>query len=137
MHIKIFLSLLLLSLTAGVVCAAATTPPNKVSGREVCLQESDPISGEWNVSFVVPGHGTTPASFIFKLDGEKVTGAAYSDHTGAGTIRDGKWADGKLSFVLDFKKHQSIAINGGLQGGKLVGEFTTEGFTAKWEAVKK
>jgi len=98
---------------------------------------SDPISGEWNVSFFVPGHETTPASFIFKLDGEKVTGAAYSDHTGAGTIRDGKWADGKLSFVLDFKKHQSIAIKGGLQNGKLAGEFTTEGFTAKWEAVKK
>ena len=98
---------------------------------------SDPISGEWNVSFLVPGHGTTPATFILKLDGERVTGAAYSDHTGAGTIRDGKWADGKLSFVLDFKKHQSIALKGGLQDRKLAGEFTTEGFTAKWEAVKK
>ena len=98
---------------------------------------SDPISGEWNVSFLVPGHGTTPATFILKLDGERVTGAAYSDHTGAGTIRDGKWADGKLSFVLDFKKHQSIAIKGGFQDRKLAGEFTTEGFTAKWEAVKK
>lgn len=98
--------------------------------------DKDPITGEWKVMFFVQGHNT-PATFTFKLDGQKVTGGAYSDHTGAGTIRDGKWIDGKLSFTLDFAKHESIAVNGALQDGKLAGEFTTEGFTAKWEATKK
>ena len=98
--------------------------------------DKDPLSGEWKVMFFVQGHNT-PATFTFKLDGQKVTGGAYSDHTGAGTIRDGKWIDGKLSFTLDFAKHESIAVNGTLQDGKLAGEFTTEGFTAKWEATKK
>lgn len=98
---------------------------------------ADPISGEWNVSFLVKGHPATPASFTLKLDGEKVTGTAYSDHTGEGTVRDGKYTDGKLSFTLDFKKHESIAIRGDVKDGKLAGEFTTEGFTAKWEASKK
>ena len=104
--------------------------------RGTAEQTSDPLSGEWNVSFFVHGT-TTPATFTFKLDGQTITGTAYSEHTGAGTIRDGKYVDGQLSCVLDFKKHESIAIKGALQDGKLVGEFITEGFTAKWEAVRK
>ena len=96
----------------------------------------EPISGEWNVTFYVHDH-KTPANFTFKVEGTTVTGTAYSDHTGAGTIRDGKYMDGKLSFTLDFKTHESIAVNGALKEGKLSGEFTTEGFTDKWEATKK
>jgi len=96
----------------------------------------DPISGEWSVSFFVH-NSTTPGTFTLKLDGSKVIGTAYSDHTGEGTVRDGKWVDGKLSFILDFKKHESIEITGALKDGKLIGEFSTEGFTSKWEANKK
>lgn len=106
--------------------------PNHVSGP----QFEDPISGEWNVTFYVHGD-KTPATFTFKLDGAKISGTAYSEHTGPGTIRDGKWADGTLSLTLDFAKHQSIVVNGTLKDGKLTGEFSTEGFTDKWEAVKK
>jgi hypothetical protein len=80
---------------------------------------------------------TYPATFTLKLDHNKVTGTAYSEHTGAGTLRDGSWAENKFSFTLDFAKHESIAIAGHLEGDKLVGEFTTEGFTAKWDAKKK
>lgn len=102
----------------------------------VASDSSDPISGAWNVSFYVH-NSTTPATFTFKLEGTKVTGTAYSEHTGPGTIRDGKWEDGKLSFTLDFKKHESIAIKGALVNGKLSGTFSTEGFTEKWDATKK
>ena len=94
------------------------------------------IAGEWNVTFHVHEMKTL-ATFTFALDGTKLTGTANSDHTGPGTIRDGKYANGKLSFTLDFKKHESIAVTGTLQDGKLTGEFTTEGFTDKWEAVRK
>jgi len=140
---RTFSGLMGLALAVALVsaCSAFARHHNEFTSSKQPVSEvrddSDQISGEWNVSFFVRGHGTTPALFILKLDGEKVTGAAYSDHTGAGTIREGKWADGKLSFVLDFKKHESIAVKGGLQNGKLAGEFTTEGFTGKWEAVKK
>ena len=99
-------------------------------------RSDDPISGEWDVTFYVHEQ-KTPASFTFKVDGKTVTGTAYSDHTGPGTIRDGKYADGKLSFTLDFQKHESIIVNGALRDGKLSGEFTTEGFTDKWEATRK
>lgn len=100
------------------------------------IQTPDLISGDWEVSFKV-GERTSPATFKLKLDGDKVTGTAESAHTGPGTIRDGSWIDGKLSFTLDFKTHESIAITGKVQDNKLVGEFTTEGFTSSWEATRK
>ena len=110
-----------------------TQPTPKTSAP---ANDKDPISGEWNVSFFVHD-SPTPATFTFKLEGTKVTGTAYSEHTGAGTIRDGKWVDGKLSFTLDFEKHESIDVTGSLKDGKLSGEFHTEGFTDKWEATKR
>jgi hypothetical protein len=108
-------------------------PTRQTSGS----QAADPITGEWNVIFYV-GDSTTLATFKFKLEGTKVTGTAYSDHTGEGTIRDGKWLDGNLSFATDFKQHQSIVVHGILKDGKLAGEVhRPEGPTYKWEASRK
>ena len=117
-------------------CSVVARHHNAFVQPVASAHHEDPISGEWKVSFFVHGK-TTPATFTFKLEGQTVTGTAYSDHTGPGTIRDGKWVDGKLTCVLEFAKHESIAIKGALEETKLAGEFTTEGFTAKWEAVKK
>jgi hypothetical protein len=123
-------------------CSAIARHHNALIGHDPASRSTavgdnkDPISGEWNVTFFVHD-SKTPATFTLKQEGTAITGTAYSDHTGAGTIRDGKWTDGKLSFTLDFKKHESIAITGTLKEGKLVGQFTTEGFTEKWEAVRK
>ena len=129
MRLKIAVSLVVCLLTAGMFSTVTTAPSHEKT-------DADPISGDWDVSFYVQGN-TYPATFKLKLDGNKVTGTAYSEHTGAGTLRDGSWAENKFSFVLDFAKHESIAITGHPEGDKLVGEFTTEGFTAKWEAKKK
>jgi hypothetical protein len=119
-------------------CSAAAAHHRSVVNhvRHLGEAQSDLISGDWNVTFHVHDN-RTPGTFTFKLDGANVTGTVYSDHTGPGTIRDGKFVDGKISFTLDFKKHQSMVVNGVLQDGKLSGEFTTEGFTDKWEATKK
>ena len=140
MKSRIFSGLLLVAMSASLLggCTALDRQ-HRALAREFHSPKApaDPISGEWNVMFFVKGHPATPANFKLVLDGDKVTGTAYSDHTGAGTVRDGKWVDGKLTFTLDFKKHESIAITGGLEDGKLAGEFTTEGFTAKWEGTKK
>jgi hypothetical protein len=129
-------ALLLVSVTG---CSAVKAHHNALFSHPhhaATANNQDSISGEWSVTFYVHEH-KTPASFTFKVEGTTVTGTAYSDHTGAGTIRDGKYADGKLSFTLDFKKHESIVVNGALKEGKLSGEFTTEGFTDKWDAIKK
>jgi hypothetical protein len=128
MRFKSLISLVVTPLLALVFFVSAATANEKM--------DADPISGEWSVSFFVQGT-TTPATFKLKLEGNKVTGTAESAHTGSGTVRDGSWKENKLSFALDFPKHESIAITGHLEGDKLVGEFTTEGFTAKWEGTKK
>ena len=136
------LTALALATTFLSACSAMARHHNALIGHDPAYRSTtiadntDPISGEWNVTFFVHD-SKTPATFTLKREGTAITGTAYSDHTGAGTIRDGKWTDGKLSFTLDFKKHESIAITGLAKEGKLVGQFTTEGFTEKWEATKK
>ena len=100
-------------------------------------QESDPLSGEWNAIFY-DHNRTLPGMFKFKLEGTKVTGTLYSDNTGEGTIRDGKWLDGKLSCTVDFKNHKSLVLQGILKDGKLAGEANhPEAPEYKWEANKK
>ena len=138
MRMSLTLCSLILSIFLLSACSAIARHHDRLITSHLSHEEAadDPISGEWNVSFFVNGH-TTPASFVLKLDGDKITGTANSDHTGLGTIRDGKFEKGKLSFTLDFQKHESIAINGELKEGKLIGEFRTEGFVDKWEAIKK
>ena len=125
---------------SGSACSAVKAHHHALFGENshhaAAASNQDTIAGEWNVTFYVH-ENKTPASFTFKVDGTNVTGTAYSDHTGPGTIRDGKYADGKLSFTVDFKKHESIVVNGVFKDGKLSGEFSTEGFTDKWEATKK
>jgi len=131
MRLKIIGSLILVALVIGATSLFAAR-----AHRPVSTHTPDAISGEWEVSFFVNGT-TTPATFKFKLEGDKVTGTAESAHTGLGTIRDGSWKDNKLSFALDFKSHESIAVTGALKDGKLSGAFTTEGFTSTWEAKRK
>ena len=99
-------------------------------------QKNDPISGEWTVVFSIQGQ-TAEGTFNLKLEGDKVTGTIDTAHTGPGTLSEGKWVDGKLSFTLDFAKHESIDVTGAVKDGKLKGEFATEGTTGTWTATKK
>src|SRR2546430_6049461 len=132
----IFVTILLTACSAIARHHAAFIGNERITSAPISNEDSDPISGEWNVSFFVHDT-TTPATFNLKLAGTKVTGTVYSEHTGPGTVREGKWADGKLVLMLDFKNHESIAVDGVMKDGKLTGEFHTEGFTDKWEAKKK
>lgn len=138
MQLRAFLSLVLMTVTAGspLACSSAAALHHEVFSHENMQKDADPITGEWDVTFHVQDT-KAPATFKLKLDGEKVTGTAYSDHTGAGTLRDGSWKDNKLSFTLDFAKHESIKIAGTVKDGMLTGEFSTEGFVEKWEAKRK
>ena len=137
MRLRIMMSLVLAALLAGAASAcSAAALHHEVFAHESSRQDADPITGEWDVTFRVQDT-KTPATFKLKLDGDKVFGTVYSEHTGAGTLRDGSWKENKLSFTIDFAKHESIAITGTLKDGMLVGEFRTEGFVEKWEAKRK
>ena len=99
-------------------------------------QGNDQLSGEWEGKFHVKDT-TTPFTLELKLDSNKVTGRAASDHTGPGVITNGSWTSGKLQFRLEFKSHEAIEMTAALKDGMLVGEFRTEGFVSNWEATKK
>jgi hypothetical protein len=129
------LLLAVLVFAVSACSALAMHHPNHFHGH-IMDATSDPISGEWDVVFRVDA-STTPATFTFKLDGEKVSGTVNSEHTGPGIVRDGSWTNNKLSFTAVFEKHESIAISGTLKDGALVGEFRTEGFVSNWEGKRK
>src|SRR3989440_7308510 len=134
---SVLAAMILLTACSAIAKHYATFIGNeRTTPASIANDDSDPISGEWNVSFFVHDT-TTPATFNLKLAGTKVTGTVYSEHTGPGTVREGKWAEGKLALMLDFKNHESIAVDGAIKDGKLAGEFHTEGFTARGEAKKK
>lgn len=138
MRYRTFLSLFSIVLLSVAVSACSAFAHHRDGAKRhlASLTVPDPISGAWAVTFFVHD-SKTPATFNLKLDGDKITGTAFSDHTGDGEIHDGVFKGGKLSFTLDFKKHESIAVTGALQDGVLAGEFKTEGFTDKWEAKRK
>ena len=136
MYSKIVSILLVAASMASVSGCAAVAAHHRALFNHQTVQSADQINGEWSVTFHVH-EMKMPGTFTFKLEGTKLSGTAYSDHTGPGTIRDGKFADGKLSFTVDFQKHESIVVTGALKDGQLSGEFSTEGFTDKWEAVRK
>jgi hypothetical protein len=97
------------------------------------VDKANPISGDWNATFEVEGM-KVPFRLKLRLDGDKVTGTAESQHTGAGTLTDGSYSEEKLSFTMVFAKHESIAVSGKLEGSKLRGEFATEGRKGTWYA---
>jgi Tol biopolymer transport system component len=130
MRSRTFASLILVALIGAALSASAT-----IASHGEGAQNSDPISGDWDVSFTLQGT-TVQGKFKLKLDGDKVTGTAESEHTGPGTLSKGSWTDNKLSFTLDFKTHESIVVTGALQDGKLLGEFRTEGMQGTWEAKR-
>ena len=125
----------LISLVAVAVMASACSSVAALH-HKMMKDKTDPISGEWNVLFTLQGT-TVPGTFRLKLDGEKLTGTVESEHTGAGTVDKGTWADHQISCMLVFPKHDSIAVTGKLKDGKLMGEFRTEGMQGTWEAKKK
>src|SRR6266853_4759886 len=86
----IFVTILLTACSAIAKHHAAFTGNARTTSAPITSDNPDPISGEWNVSFFVHDT-TTPAIFNLKLAGTKVTGTVYSEHTGPGTVRDGKW----------------------------------------------
>ena len=96
----------------------------------------DTVKGQWLGVFSIAGH-TADVTLDLDVHGSKVTGTISSEHTGPGTIEDGKWENGKLTCTLKFEKHESIALSGWLKEGKLMGDFQTEGMSGTFTATKK
>ena len=116
------------ALTATIVLAISAS-------LALAASISDSVSGTWDITFKMGEH-TGEGTMTLKLDGDKVTGTVETAHTGPGTLSNGTYKDGKLSFTADFAKHESINFTGEINDGKIQGEFATEGMTGTWAATR-
>jgi hypothetical protein len=57
------------------------------------------ISGTWKATAETP-NGTIERTFVFKQDGEKLTGETTSQRTGKSEVKDGRVEGNKVSFNI-------------------------------------
>jgi len=64
----------------------------------ICANAAD-IAGTWKASIETP-NGTIETTFVFKVDGDKLTGTATSAQMGESAIADGKVDGDNISFAI-------------------------------------
>jgi hypothetical protein len=102
------------------------------------------ISGNWKATAEGP-NGAMERTFIFKVDGNKVTGESTSSMMGKSTITDGKVEGDTVTFTLSGKfGDQEVKLNykGKINGNEIT--FTSEmagggggGAPIQWVAKKQ
>ena len=98
------------------------------------------ISGTWKGTAETP-NGAVERTFVFKVDGDKLTGDTTSEMMGKSTIMDGKVDGDSLSFWIKGNfQGEEVKINykGKVAGDqmKLTGELPDAGFTVEYTAKK-
>jgi hypothetical protein len=102
------------------------------------------ISGNWKATAEGP-NGAMERTFVFKVDGNKVTGESTSSMMGKSTITDGKVEGDTVTFTLNGKfGDQEVKLNykGKIKGNEIT--FTSEmagggggGAPIQWVAKKQ
>jgi hypothetical protein len=98
------------------------------------------VTGSWKATAEGP-NGTMERTFVFKVDGSKLTGETMSSMFGKSTITDGKIDGDNVSFAITVKlQDNEMKLN---YKGKVTGKeikFTVEnpmgGQTLEWLAKK-
>ena len=79
------------------------------------------ITGTWKATAETP-NGTIERTFLFKQDGEKLTGETVSQRTGKSEVRDGKVEGDKVSFSITMNfQGNDVKVNytGTVTGGEI------------------
>jgi hypothetical protein len=98
------------------------------------------ITGTWKATAQGP-NGNMERTFVFKVDGSKLTGEATSTMLGKSTIENGKIDGDNLSFTLTVKfqdNEMKVNYKGKVTGKeiKLSAEIADMGQTIEWLAKK-
>jgi hypothetical protein len=117
----------------AATAATAATPATPATPAAAAAPVN--LNGDWEA--VADANGQPfPFLLTLKIDGEKVTGGS-SSQLGEGTIKEGSWKDGKLTFQIE-GTNGTIAMSATVIDGKLSGEFDYAGqLSGKWVAVRK
>ena len=98
------------------------------------------ITGTWKATAEGP-NGAMERTFVFKVDGNKLTGETTSSMFGKSTIENGKIDGDNLSFTLTVKfqdNEMKVNYKGKISGKeiKLSAEIPDAGQTIEWLAKK-
>jgi len=98
------------------------------------------ITGTWKATAEGP-NGTMERTFVFKVDGNKLTGETISSMFGKSVIADGKIEGDTLSFTITLKfqdNEMKLNYKGKVEGQeiKLTVESPMGGQTINWVAKK-
>lgn len=99
------------------------------------------ISGNWKATAEGP-NGTMERTFVFKVDGTKLTGETTSSFLGKSVIEDGKVDGDNVSFTITAKfqdNEMKLAYKGKVSGNEI--KFTVDspaggGQTIEWTAKR-
>jgi hypothetical protein len=97
--------------------------------------KADAITGAWD-AVLINDDNNVQVTLTLKLEGNKVTGNFESSHLGSGAIKNGSWANNKLTIGME-TSHAPLTLTSELQNGKLAGEWDAGHMQGKWEAKKK
>jgi hypothetical protein len=129
-NMRLRTSVILVALT---VFAVASTASATMSWRPK-QPKTDAISGAWD-AVLINDDNNVQVTLTLKLEGNKVTGSFESSHLGSGAIKNGSWANNKLTITME-TSHAPLTLTGDLQNGKLVGEWDAGHMQGKWEAKR-
>lgn len=98
------------------------------------------ITGTWKAT-AETDNGSIERTFVFKQDGEKLTGETESNFAGKSTIADGKVTGDEVSFTSDVKiqgQDMKLTFKGKISGNeiKLHVETADGGFSIDYVAKK-
>jgi hypothetical protein len=105
-----------------------------------CIAAAADINGTWKATAEGP-NGSMERTFVFKVDGSKVTGETTSSMMGKSTIDDGKIDGDTVTFTITVKfqgNEMKLNYKGKVSGNEI--HFTVEnpagGNTIEWNAKK-
>src|SRR5713101_3236420 len=98
------------------------------------------LSGTWKATAEGP-NGSMQRTFVFKVDGNKLTGETTSSIMGKSTIMDGKVDGDNLSFTITVKfqdNEMKLNYKGKVNGDEIksTAENPNSGQTLEWHAKK-
>lgn len=106
-----------------------------------CSAFAADINGNWKVTAEGP-NGTIERTFLFKVEGDKLTGESNSSMLGKSAITDGKVDGDNLSFsmTVNFQgEEMKVNYKGKVSGDeiKLTSEFGSSGFSIEWTGKRQ
>lgn len=98
-----------------------------IIGTGTAYAQKSTVAGDWDGSFNTPG-GARPVKFVFKVDGEKLTGTAKrssGDVPLTGTI---KGSDINFSYTVDYNGNSlTLMFSGKVSGDNISGSVSFGG----------